>query len=425
MKIKTLITLLAIFFTSCFAISQNIELNKLVYKKQFLKLAAIMEKENNLSDEDVLFYNALFKNALGKSNESRKMIDEIKNRHLIENYPDSLQFYLYMAEYSNYVRLFDYEKAYNTYHILMKKFANYFNEEEMEGEAQSAKIWECLKKYPPQTTEKTNDTRLPITMDIAGLANIPVSINDTTCKFLFDTGAGVSTISESFAKKLKLQIIPNAKVSIKGGITGISTDVYLAIAPNLNIGNIKIKNAVFLVFPDKAMSFAEGRYVINGVIGFPIMMTFEEFSISNGFINIPKQISDALYSPNMTLDFLKPIIYMGYKNQCLPFTFDTGANTSTFNDIFYVMDKSYFDGVGRIEEINIGGAGGDKKQIQLFIPELRITVSNKSIIIKDAEISKVKISTNGYYYYGNIGQDVIKQFAKMTISFANSYINFE
>ncbi len=40
-----------------------------------------------------------------------------------------------------------------------------------------------------------------IKRDMAGLINIPVSISDTTEQFVFDTGANISVITESNAKR--------------------------------------------------------------------------------------------------------------------------------------------------------------------------------------------------------------------------------
>jgi hypothetical protein len=73
----------------------------------------------------------------------------------------------------------------------------------------------------------------------------------------------------------------------------------------------------------------------------------------------------------------------------------------------------------------MGGAGGSRQFSILEIPEVVLKHYDKDITLKKASVSKEKIDTNESYYYGSLGQDIIKQFDKMTIDFRHSYILFE
>jgi len=63
----------------------------------------------------------------------------------------------------------------------------------------------------------------------------------------------------------------------------------LAVAPEISISDITIKNVVFLIMEDSDLSFPKIEYFPNGAIGFPVTRTFGElhFDKSN-IIFIPQ-----------------------------------------------------------------------------------------------------------------------------------------
>lgn len=116
---------------------------------------------------------------------------------------------------------------------------------------------------------------------------------------------------------------------------------------------------------------------------------------------------------------------MTYEGEELPFTFDTGAKTSIFSDNFYKKYETALRKEGQDGFRTMGGAGGQKKMKILQVPTLTFQIGDTTAIFNKAEVSQEVISTNEDVYFGNIGQDLIKQFTKMTIHFAGSYIMFE
>jgi hypothetical protein len=59
------------------------------------------------------------------------------------------------------------------------------------------------------------------------------------------------------------------------------------------------------------------------------------------------------------------------------------------------------------------------------VPLLVFQHYDKEIRLTKIVVSRERLVTNGGIYYGNIGQDVIRQFEKMTINFEDSYVYFE
>ncbi len=75
-------------------------------------------------------------------------------------------------------------------------------------------IWKGLQNVPPQNHGHQQRDRIAYRRDLAGLINIPVSFADSTYYFVFDTGANLSVITESYARKSNLRML-NVKFKVR------------------------------------------------------------------------------------------------------------------------------------------------------------------------------------------------------------------
>lgn len=427
MKMKTIL-LKSIGAFICFGLlasaqAQNSELNHLLVKKRFPELEKALGNKN-ISPQEKDLYQVFLLNAYGQPQASNELLKKVRESGMVKT-GDSLDYFLQVTQCDNYINLYDYKNAYHQMQVLLKDYASFYNQTDLEEEKQSLVIWENLSGEKAQVLTKKADTRLPLKKDVAGLWRIPLTMNDTTVNFVFDTGAGFSVITATYAQKMGVRLIDGASVPVTSGLTGMVNRVPLGIAPQLVLGNIKVENVVFLVFPDEDLSFANGAYVIEGILGLPVIKEFETFSIEKDELFVPQNPSDSKTLPNMILDQLKPVIYMKYKGELLPFTFDSGANQSDFSNNFYHAFQKEIDQVGQKTSSTIGGAGGNLTREILVMPQLEFSIGDKTAVFKDAQVSTSEISTNGTLYYGNLGQDLIGQFGKMTINFKSSSIVFE
>ena len=421
-KLHYIKLLLGAIILALHSFAQDKVLKTLLYTRQYpqLELALLSPKTGK---EDKIIYQAFLLNAYNKPEESDNLLAKIFARKIKEN-DDSLQFYLHRIDYDNKVKLNDYRSAYQASEFLLKKYPKFLDSSEFEDQKEESKIWKFLTDIPKQKVVIGETAVLPVKHDLAGLWNIPVNNGDSTYEFIFDTGAGISTITDTYARKLKLDIIKNSAVSIHGGINGISTNAKLGIAKQLQIGKLAVQNAVFLIFPDSALSFAGGAYKINGIIGLPIIKDFNEVIISKNEMTIPLKKSIGKVKHNMILDLQNPVIYIDFKGESLPCTFDCGAQTSLFSDNFYNRFKQDLKMGGRYDSTRIGGAGGNRTLQLLEVPVLDLSINNLPIRLLKAQLSLEPLPAEKKCYYGNIGQDVINQFDIININFLTSSISF-
>ncbi|SHM90527.1 Aspartyl protease [Chitinophaga jiangningensis] len=388
----------------------------LIKEKNFFKAREIYNTDSaQLSIPYRCFADAVLQNAFNKPAASDKKIDVlIAGKYAL---PDSLRLKLFRIKEDNAIKQYDYATAYTTLNTVLADFKNQLTQEEMKDMQNSLKIWNALKDQPKQTITINGYNELKMHKDKAGLKNLQITTSKDTLPFIFDTGANISTITESTAKRMEMIIIPAAiEVST---ITGNTVKANLAVCKKFRLGNIDIENAVFLVLKDKELSFPQISYQIHGILGYPVIEALKEVQLTiDDYLIIPLKETAMTGNSNLAIDGLTPLIYIDDMN----FTFDTGADHTILYAAFYRQNKTRIDKAYKLTKVSLGGAGG-----HTVLPGFKIshsfTINGKNVTINDISLLKDNISNEAGH--GNIGQDVIKQFGKMTINFDQMFIKLD
>lgn len=391
-------------------------LKQLSKQHQFAKMDSL---NNKVKSKDYYFYKGLYANVCNNPGLSNAYLDSLRNNPIINSYEFA------KLKNDNYIKLFNYESAYTTSKTLTTKFQKHFTKDELADEINTRRIWQTLKGKPEQSIEKFSTVALTTIKDKAGLITTAVKANGTETNFVFDTGAGISCITESMAEKMGVIILPDNNISVES-FTGQENKVLVGIAPEINVGEVKIRNAVFLVYPDSAFTFANGAYIINGIIGFPIVKELGTITIEKDKLTFSKNLETDKNKKNFFVDELRAIVMLTYKGKTLPFNFDSGAKTSLFNKAFYETFKSGLDRIGNLETAKYSGAGGEAVTTEvLVLKDQEIFLGENLIRMQKIEIDRNSYGIYGKVSFGNIGQDVIGQFEKVVISFEHNYLRLE
>nr|AOE06143.1 conserved hypothetical protein [uncultured bacterium]CBL88168.1 conserved hypothetical protein [uncultured Leeuwenhoekiella sp.] len=393
------------------------EIYILIEQDNFFKAKEIyLEDKAKLTKPYQQFTEAILDNAFNQLEKSDKKINSLNN--LKNSIPDSLQVKLYKIKYDNAVKQYDYKEAKNALQTILSGYKKYLKEEEISDFENSLKIWSALENVPPLKIDIQDRTTIKMKKDIAGLNTLKISVKKDSANFIFDTGANLSTTTQSVAKQLKMNIIP---VHIEvGTITGSKVMAQLAVCDKLTLGNIDIYNVIFLVLPDEALSFPQIEYQIYGILGFPVIEALKEIRITqDGYFIVPQNKSTFLKSSNMAMSELTPLIYINKKH----FTFDTGADHTLFYHNFYLENKDKIDKKYKSQRISFGGAGG-KKEFDGYKIDYTFKIGEKEVTIKNANLLREKVKDDEIGY-GNIGQDLIQKFDTLILNFDVMFIKFE
>jgi hypothetical protein len=395
----------------------NDSLYKLYKSKQFLELD---QYNSNTKQPLYYFYKALYSNACNQPARSNQELNTFMQGK--KDPPITIAYEYWTVRGDNYIKLFDYKNAAAVQRMLLKNFRERFDKEAYEGEINAVKIWESLIHEKAQRIIQPPATQIPLTHDLAGLINIKVNAAGTDTNFVFDTGAGMSSITESLAKKLKFRFMPDTGIKVSG-FNGIYNPVRIAVADELKIGDIIVRNEPFLVFQDEALSFAGGAYKINGIIGFPIAKGLGSITIAKDHLKIDgSAIADAAAHKNLFVEQLRPILFMQYRGKNLPFNFDTGANISQFSKTFYDHFGAELEKSGKVETNRFASAGGAKETKVLVVQNVKFASGQHEVIFPEIRIDLENYHVSGNELFGNIGQDLLKRYKEVTISFTGNYL---
>lgn len=389
----------------------------LIEQKNFFKAKeAYNLQKPELSDTHQKFVEVFLDNAFNRLDESNRQIIQLIETE--SNLPDSLVLELYRIQENNCVKLYDYNEAKNALTTILAGYASLLSDNEISNIENSLKIWTALANEPKQAVFIKDDIHLKIEKDRVGLNNLKVSNGKDSLNFIFDTGANLSTVSKTTADKFGMKIIP---IDIEvGTITGDKVLAQIAVCPELRLDKINILNAIFLVLDDNALSFPQADYQIYGILGYPVIEALGEIQITrDDYFMVPKEQTTNSLESNMAMDGLTPLIYINHKH----FTFDTGADRTIFYYSYYIENQDEIDKDYELNKVSFGGAAGIK-EFDGYVINANLNILDKEIVLTDIPLLREKIE-DSETAYGNIGQDLIRQFHKMTMNFEQMFIRFD
>ena len=387
-------------------------------EKQFFLLRDELAERTSEHSPSHTFYRGVIANRFNKLRESNELI----RAYLMTN-DLSHQREAHETLADNYVRMYEYGKAADEYALLIEQFGKTVDRKQLDDYLNSEGMFGALRSTQRQELKSDGELRLHGTRDAVGMLNLPVEINGRQEDFVFDTGAELSVVTESTAKKVGLKII-DMKYSVSTS-TDISIESKLAVASAMKLGNAIVKNVVFLVLEDKALYFPPVKYQIKGIVGFPVMEAFGSVTISrDDEVTAGNRLSSNDSRSNMFLEGLKPVVEAEVFGKTMGFTFDTGGVTSTFYPKFLKANRTYIVRHSKLQRRKAGGAGGMKSVMAYMLKNLEMTISGQTIKLRVAEIYPKPLNEESRIFYGNLGQDVIKQFATMTLDFQSMKLIF-
>jgi hypothetical protein len=400
--------------------ASNTELKNLYANKQYFDLRDRLRELRNDRSNELIFYRGAMANKFNVPVESIRLLN-LYLKHAPAKDGNLRESYSLLAD--NYTKTFQYAKAAQTYRTLLQKFATETDEKEKADYRNVFELWNALSKVPPQKVLFRGDSTIRGVQEEVGLT-VPIEINGNQPEHLiFDTGANVSTITESLAKKLNLQVI-EAQIDV-GSITGEKVKARLGVAKRLKLGNILAENVVFLVFPDKALFIEPIPFQMKGFIGFPLIAALREITWKkNKEILIPLKISKR-GERNLALSNLTPLIAGNYQGKRLVFGFDTGASNTNFYQPFFKTFESEIKTIGTKTTEKMSGVGGAKEITSYLLKDFKMNFAGKDAVFPQVKVLTERTTDLSQYVYGNIGRDLIEQFEKMTLNFQTMSIAFE
>lgn len=316
----------------------------------------------------------------------------------------------------DYDKTFQYANAARTYDDLLRHFSTHLRPEELQNTKDDASVARLLIHSPPQTIHWSGPVRLKTVRNPLRLRQAKLTVNGVRQQWILDTGANESVVSRSFAKKLKLKLLPGHGQT--QGITGLENPLQVAILPVLHLQGATLHNVVLLVFADSNLQIrGPGRtYQINAILGYPVFQALGKITFTHdGWVEAGTAAQNGITHTRMYMQLLNPVIECGVQGHQLPFTLDTGATSTVLSHRFYHLFRSEVPSWKSMEN-ELSGAGGVVKRKAFLIPKLRVQVGKETAVIRNIPVFPPKAHAH-QELYGNLGEDLVAGFQSFTLDF--------
>lgn len=278
-----------------------------------------------------------------------------------------------------------------------------------------------VDKGPRQTT-------VPVEL-IRDRPVIEVKVNGKVDKlrFVLDTGAGISVISDETAKKMKIKAVSKGGMARAVGGDGKFQIVY-GFLQKINIGETEIKNV-----PVYIRKFHNGGEKVDGYIGLSLISKFlttmdygnhsftltkkDKESIKNfeqGEIALPLRLTSS--------GFLSGEVQLQGIETPLNFIVDTGASISVISsDLANTDEMSQFS---TDEKMRVIGAAGITENVRSFLlPKVSFGTHTRESIKAIALDLNIINEASGFEQTGILGGNFLKNYC-LTFDFQNSKVIF-
>ena len=278
-----------------------------------------------------------------------------------------------------------------------------------------------LKELKPKRIEswmRKKEERNPDTKSV--LITIPVTLHGETIPFHFDTGAGMTFVSEKFVREKGLPLIGDT-VTYTGNSKGLRTFI-----DSLQIGEITVRNIVAGVGLEKESELLD-LVGVGPILGRDVIAAIGETHIcmDDSTVLFPLETSPLpAYGRNMLYNSHVEATADGEKLRLL---FDTGNasnNACYLSAAYYNSHREVVDKVATTDTISGGGYGIAGAREMKVIRPFCLSIGNMPIQLVEAVVDEESALADEYCH-GNIGIAAVLQHRKTIINFRDMFVTFE
>ncbi|HWD98495.1 MAG TPA: aspartyl protease family protein [Bryobacteraceae bacterium] len=352
------------------------------------------------SQADTLFYRAVVSARLG---DEKAGIEDLR-RFLAASPESALAREAWEELASAYARIGHYREAADAWTQALSLTSR--NEPERAENENTQALYAALADVAPQTVEFAGDPTVLAFSNHLGSWNVPVEINGHRADWIFDTGANLSTVSESGAREMGLTVT-ETKAYVRGS-TGVKNGLHIAVANGLRLGPTRLNNVVLLVVSDQSLYISPFHYRIQGILGLPVIRALGVSQMSaKGLLLIGAGKAAAQQEPDLFFDELRSIVEIRHGGQPLQLYLDTGATrTDSYPSIRSALSGDEQVHLRKKRE-KAAGAGGMVRRAVVKIPQLRFELAGRNIDLKNVDLFYKQPSGGLQYYDGVLGMDAL------------------
>jgi Aspartyl protease len=375
---------------------------------------ATQQRGPTASGVDLTFFRGMLANKQNQNTASIRLLEPLLSRRdLLTDSARGRAILKTLAD--DYTKTYRYRDAADALARLDRAYGKPMSAVDRKDLRNDIMIRTLLREVRPQDALVPRAFAVPIRRNEINVPETVVHVGADSSSWLLDTGANISTIAESMARRLGLRLMPGI-VATKG-ITGASVPTHVAVIPELQVGAAWVRNVVVLVFPDSALYIPQVPFQIHAVLGYPVLEAFDRITIGTDSLGVyPHPAGVPSDSSNLFLDELQPLVAVTIDDSTRLLHFDSGADRTSFGARFCRAYPARMKGL-KPRSIQIGGAGGARTYQVYELDQLPINIGGTTTTLDSVQVFQKDPSASFDQFYGNLAGDVAARFGGYTIDF--------
>lgn len=286
---------------------------------------------------------------------------------------------------------------------------------ERDGAAQTEAMAAQLATAPAQQVASYRPQAEPVHLDKVGLPRATVTVGGVEQEVVLDTGANLSVVSLSTARRLGLRL-QQGQASV-GSASRAAVATRLGMADTLRFAGLTLHNVAFLVLDDDQLVMpVPGGYRIDAILGFPVLRELQRFRITAAG-RLEPSLSEAA-APDGKPGNLRMVgndlfVQAEVGGWPVAMHLDSGGARSSLSASFAHRHAGLLKGLQQRRE-HLAGAGGAVERNVLTWPRARVRVDGRETVLTELAV-ELADGTGGSPSL--LGEDVLNAFEWWSVDF--------
>jgi hypothetical protein len=254
---------------------------------------------------------------------------------------------------------------------------------------------ESLKGLAAQTIEFGPPAPIQARRNELGLWVVPVEINSQRGEWILDTGASISTVSESEAHRMGLAIRELHGYGI--GFTGAKIPARLGVAGEMRLGYARLRNVAVMVVADEALRIPPLKSPISGILGVPVLRALGCVDLSaKGELTFDCGAKPPNGRPNFFFDGMAPTVQVVHLGHSLQMLLDTGSPATIFYPpVRDALAQWELYQLTKPEAAGFAGGGGSVQIQANTVPSIQLEIQGRTLYLQGAKLLNRTLGSPG------------------------------
>jgi Aspartyl protease len=404
-------------------LTSDTRIQNLLADHQFFRVQSQLEE---LPPEQAQLYRGILANRNNDPKESIKLLEPLVDK--MASRGDVVHEKLARkALAEDYLRDGDFSKAAREYQSLQARLESTLTPDEKEEIEMPLKLLPLAASNPPMTVEPCDTFVLQVSRNPLGLTDIPVFVDARPHTWMLDSTSPFNLIARSLAREVGLKVSEEAATIHT--LTGRAMQVHSTVIPRFTLGGrLTFHNMTAFVFEDADYNFAQSKYQVQGVLGYPALSALSSLTVTDNAtlelhprrqMQTPQKLEPNYDGARFFLDGDQIIVALGLAPNEQMFAVDAAGQQTYFSSRYYDEHAKQFAGL-RPEPFTIPSAKAFPPQPAYTAETLALQFGEAKVDVHYIEVLTQPVGSAALDdVYGVIGVDALDQLRSYTFDYEN------